>query len=397
MWSGATVPITKQMVAKFNATHPSIHVNEVNVPSADGDAKLLSSIAGGSPPSVFTEWNPVVGEYAQTGGIQPLNRFLTGKYAGLEKWLYPAVLKGGMYHGKVYGLSMSEGDVALYYNKAMLKNAGIAQPPSTIAQLDADQAKLWKTSGGRVQQIGFYPLTNEFQWFMPYFGARGYVNGKYDLAGNKGAIAEMKWLATYNKYPYSAVSALDSTLGTVAGGSEDPFDMGKQAFYVSGAWEGYENIPPDNPSLVGKFGVVPFPVPSGGPTTPSSYVWGNYNVIPKGAKHPSAAFKFIAWLTGYDNVPYTAKILPKGGWVPVSAKVSEYRTYQNWLNANTYLKPFITEFASRYSRSETLTSAESEYTTALATAMEEVATKKMTPLQALTYVDKLANAALAKA
>ena len=55
MWSGNTLTLLNQMVAKFNATHPGIHVTESSIPSATGDAKLLSEIAAGDPPDVFTE------------------------------------------------------------------------------------------------------------------------------------------------------------------------------------------------------------------------------------------------------------------------------------------------------------------------------------------------------
>ena len=396
MWSGATVAITKQMVSEFNATHPKIHVTQLNVPSADGDAKLLSAVAAGDPPDVFTEWNPTIGEYAQTGAIESLSPYLTGKYKGFEKWMYPVVLQGGVYKGQLYGASMSMGTLALYYNKSLMKAAGIASPPKTLGQLYADQAKEWKISGGRVSQIGFYPLTSPMYEYMSYFGVKAYNHGRYDLASNPKALAMAKWLATYDKYPYSGVSAMDSAYGSVGGGSEDPFDMGKAGFWLSGAWEGVENIPPDNPSLKGHFGVEPFPPVPGGATSPSSYVWGNYNVIPKGAKNPRAAFTFISWLTGYDNVSTIAKLLPKGGWIPAGPAPAAAPAYKSWLASNSYVKPLVDEMAGKDSQQVALTPAESEYETAVTQATQFMATKKMTPEQALAYIDKQANAALHK-
>jgi multiple sugar transport system substrate-binding protein len=183
----------------------------------------------------------------------------------------------------------------------------------------------------------------------------------------------------------------------VNGGSEDAFDMGKEAFYLDGPWEGYENIPPDNPSLVGHFGVESFPTVPGGPKAPSTWVNGNYNVIPKGAKNPQAAFAFVAWLAGYDNVTTMSQILPTGGWVPTSPKVAAAPAYKTWLRKNPYLKPFITQFGSRYSRQTQLTPAEAVYDVALTDAAQYVATGKMKPMAALRYIDAQANAALAKA
>jgi multiple sugar transport system substrate-binding protein len=375
-------------------------VTELNVPNSDGDAKLLSSISAGDPPDVFTEWNPVLGEYAQDGALTSLNKFLTGKYAGLEKWLYPVALKGGVYKNNLIALPMSMNSLALYYNKDILSKAHIS-PPKTLAELDADQAKLWKFSDGRLEQIGYYPLTsassNAFTQFTTYFGVKGYVNGKYNLASNPRAIAEMNWLASYAHYSYSDVEGLDAAFGTVNGGSEDAFDMGKEAFYLDGPWEGYENIPPDNPSLVGHFGVESFPTVPGGPTKPSTWVNGNYNIIPKGAKDPSAAFTFIAWLAGFDNTATMGQILPTGGWIPTSPSVAAAPAYKAWLAKNPWLKPFITQFSSPYSAQTQLTPAESVYDVALTDATEYLATGKMTAIQALRYIDNQANAALAKA
>ena len=95
MWSGNTLTLLQQMISQFNATHPGIHVTEANIPSATGDAKLQSEIAAGDPPDVFTEWNPVLGQYAANGEAQSLAPYLTGKYAGLQSWLYPIAQQGG--------------------------------------------------------------------------------------------------------------------------------------------------------------------------------------------------------------------------------------------------------------------------------------------------------------
>jgi len=396
MWSGNYIALTKHWADLFNATHSDIHVTVLNVPSADGDAKLLSSVAAGDPPDVFTEWNPVLGEYASRHDIESLGQFMTGKYAGLKSWLYPEALKGGMFDGNVYAIPMSMNAFALYYNKAMLHGAGIKEPPRTLSELDADQAKEWKIAGGRVSQIGFYPLSigNVFELFSSYFNVTGFTKGKYDLAQNKQAVAEMRWLASYDKYPYSAVSAFVSAYGGVPGGGVDPFAMGREGFYVQGPWEGLTNIPKDNPSMEHNYGVEPFPEVPGGAVGPSTWVNGNYNIIPRGAKHPKAAFTFMAWLAGYDNVSTIAKILPTGSWIPASPKITASATYQKWAAAHPDVKTFFKEFESSSSRVTSVTPGEAEYLTALNNAVEEVATRKMTPMQALEYVDKHANKAL---
>ena len=293
MWSGNTLTLLSQMVNEFNSTHPNIHVTESNIPSSTGDAKLLSEIAAGDPPDVFTEWNPVLGEYAGDGSIQSMSPYLTGTYAGLEKWLYPIALQGGEYNGTLYALPMSMNSWALYYNKSMLKAAGIASPPTTLAQLYTDQAKEWKISGSKLNQIGFYPDYNGgFEYYGSFFGAVNCFDstGKYSFENCAGATAEANFFNQYSNYPYSSVAAMETAYGSVAGGDDDAFVAGKEGFNMDGPWEGAQNIPVTNPSMVNNFGVVAFPNTVGGPST---FGQGNYNIIPKGSAHPQQALVYI--------------------------------------------------------------------------------------------------------
>ena len=391
MWSGATLTLLNQMVTAFNRTHPTIHVTESNIPSATGDAKLQSEISAGDPPDVFTQWNPVLGEYAATGAIQSMNPYLTGKYAGLEKWEYPIARAGGLYQGKLYAIPMSMNSWALYYNKSLMKAAGITSPPTTLAQLYSDQAKEWKISGSKINEIGFYPLAAQgFEYFGSFFGAVNCFNssGKYNFANCNGAKTEATFFAQYNKYPYSDVTALETAYGAVAGGDDDAFVAGKEGFNMDGPWEGAQNIPDTNKSMVGNFGVVAFPGTEPGPST---FGQGNYNIIPKGASDPSAAFTFIAWLAGYDNLAFNSSEDPKGGWIPVSPQVAAAPAYQTWLQANPWLNVFVKQMSSPYSVTPAVTPTEAEFETAETTASEDIAEKTLSPTAALAYIDSQSN------
>ncbi len=256
MWSGKWTTLIDQLVAQFNASHPDIHVTALSVPSSNGDQKLLTAIAAGVPPSVFTEWNPEIGAYAYQKAIQPLNSFETGQYAGIGNWVSPVATSWATYQGKLYGLPMSMNSFMLYYNKTMLKEAGISSPPTTTAQLFTDQAKEWKYNGGRLTQFGMYPTTNWDQ-LMPVFNVDSFVNGKYDLATNKQAIAEMDWIAKFDVYPFSQVEGLETAVGNAGGGSVDAFVEGKAGFWISGAWGDPRDRQPEPDDAVRRRGNSP--------------------------------------------------------------------------------------------------------------------------------------------
>jgi hypothetical protein len=51
--------------------HPSV--------ATTSTAKLLSTIAAGDPPGIFTEWWPEIGSFAAHGDILPMNAYLKGQ------------------------------------------------------------------------------------------------------------------------------------------------------------------------------------------------------------------------------------------------------------------------------------------------------------------------------
>jgi multiple sugar transport system substrate-binding protein len=391
MWSGASLGPVNQMVTQFNKTHPGIHVTETSIPSAatTSTAKLLSAIAAGDPPDVFTEWWPEIGSFAAKGDLVAMDPYLTGKYSGFKKWEYPVAVQGGTYKGSLYAVPMSLNSWALYYNKDLLAKYGITSPPKTLAELDADQAKMWDISNGQVKQIGFYPDTNEngFQFYTTFFGATNCFNkaGKYDFEHSKGAKAEMNWIATYAQYPYSQVMALQTALGQVAGGNTDIWANGKAGFVLSGPWEGQIEVPSTSPSLVGHFGVEPFP------GIYSTLGQGNFNIIPKGSKHPQQAFEFMAWLAGYKNEKFMASIDTKGGWVPGGPSVTKQPVYKAWIAANPWLKGFLPQMTAKGTVAPALTPTQAQLFTAEDVATANVLQKLMTPAQALQYIDKQGN------
>jgi multiple sugar transport system substrate-binding protein len=280
---------------------------------------------------------------------------------------------------------------ALYYNKSMLKAAGISTPPTTLAQLYTDQAKEWKISGNKLDQIGFYPDYNGgFEYYGSFFGAVNCFSpsGQYAFASCQGAQTEAKFFAQYDNYPYADVAAMETAYGAVAGGQDDAFVAGKEGFNMDGPWEGAQNIPDSNPKMAGNFGVVTFP---GTEPQGSTFGQGNYNIIPKGAANPSAAFTFISWLAGFGNSAFTSAEDPKGGWIPASPTIAAAPAYQKWLAANPWLQTFVKQMSSPYSVTPALTTHESEFEAAEATATEDIAERTKTPAAALAYIDSQSN------
>lgn len=379
-WGSIYFKLIQKMTSVWNRSHPDIRVNVISVPT-NGDQKLLAAIAAGDPPDIFTENDPYIGQYASKKYIEPLNRFFTGKYADAESWLYGPAADWAKYGGKLYGYPISMNSWLLFYNKDLMKAAGLDpnRPPKTIARLDADQAKEWKIDNSHVEQEGFYP--GSFDFFMAAFNVHLYKHGHWDIANNANALKEMKWIASYDRYPYSSISAFNASLGSL---STDPFDTGKVGFYIQGPWQIPENKTND-PSM--KWGVEAVPAPPGG-VTDTTWINGNYNIIPKGSKHPKQAWEFTAWFAGFDNLAFAAKYLPQGGWIPDSGQITKQSRYQKYIKSTPGLSAFVKVFNNPKDGITPVTCNEAEYENYMGNAVQFVQTKKMTAKAALRYVQK---------
>ena len=80
--------------------------------------------------------------------------------------------------------------------------------------------------------------------------------------------------------------------------------------------------------------------------------------------------------------------------MPASPQIAAAPAYQKWIAANPWLKVYVQQMSSPYSSTPALTPTESVYTDAIASAAQYVLTNKMTPKQALRYIDSQANAGL---
>lgn len=64
--------------------------------------------------------------------------------------LLEAFVKSGTYNGKMYGMPDLSSARAMFYNKALFKQAGISEPPTTWAQFEADAKKISGLGNGAI-------------------------------------------------------------------------------------------------------------------------------------------------------------------------------------------------------------------------------------------------------
>ena len=119
----------KESVDAFNKKYDGTYFADIEfIPRNDSGGgysdKINASVMSGDLPDVMTVDGPNVAAYAANNIIQPLAP-LTEE----EKSKYLAsIIDQGTYNDKLYALGAMESSVGLYYNKDILKEAGIEVP-----------------------------------------------------------------------------------------------------------------------------------------------------------------------------------------------------------------------------------------------------------------------------
>ena len=193
--SNTTTTFWQDAATAFHALHPNITVNVTTVNWTDFPAKSAALIQNHQYPDIM-EGNAPQG-YAQAGIVYPLSDIVS---PSTQSNLIQKFLADENYQGTPYGIPWTTSTRALFYNKKIFAEAGIAAAPTTWAQEEADAAKI-KAKGfiGYGMPLGPEEAQAELLlWFLGDGG--GYVNssGTYDINSpqNIAALSFMKQFAS---------------------------------------------------------------------------------------------------------------------------------------------------------------------------------------------------------
>src|SRR3954451_20588572 len=137
-WSARELKVFKSVVAEYDQKHSDVTVNVVG---GINDDKITASIRSGNVPDVVSSFTSAnVGSYCSSGGWIDLGPLLSKSHVSASA--FPKTSQYyTQYNGKRCALPLLADVYGLYYNKALLKAAGISSPPRTFAELTADAKK----------------------------------------------------------------------------------------------------------------------------------------------------------------------------------------------------------------------------------------------------------------
>ncbi|MFT3684680.1 MAG: ABC transporter substrate-binding protein [Phycisphaerales bacterium] len=311
-WTGHEGKAMQAVVDEFNASQSDVFVRYFV--TGNIGQKALIAIAGGTPPDLIGLWNFNVPAYAQSGAILRLDEMAAKVGMSLDQYrrgVQEVMTVGRGAERKWYGVVNTAGTLAMYYNKTMFREAGLdpEKPPRTIEELESAHAKLTKRdSNGRFTQTGFlHGEPGWWSWLWGYhFGA-----SIYDEVADRATIDRPEHVAAYEwlqrtvrgfapsnerDNDEAAAKALDKFRQGFGNYNtpQNAFLAGKVAMEIQGPWLA-NMVVEFAPDL--DYGVAPMPCAAAAydERNPVALVDTDVLCIPRGAKHPEAAMKFVAF------------------------------------------------------------------------------------------------------
>ncbi len=348
MWTGEWKDVVDKIVDRFNRSQSRYELIALSVPTQGADVKLLLAAAGGDPPDVMAQWNPVIPTWANNGLLTPLDELMSPEEKQrFDREAYPIVKRLGTYRGHVYGLTIGLNIHACYYRPDHFREAGLDPDhfPETMEALVAIGAKLNRFDNNRnLTRIGFMP--KDYRHMAPLFGGGFYDWQLGELTIDTPAnLRALEFLAgERRKLGFNNVVRFESGLNTGGFAIEWPFISGAYSVLIDGQWR-VEQVAKFAPDL--EYRVAPIPPPRGGRRL-AAWSNGNFMVIPKAARQPRGAWEFVKFWSGLEQPERAAEFYTMGGWLPLSPAIALAPKYQEYVRKYPQFKTFLDILPSPY-------------------------------------------------
>ncbi|MGW2571112.1 extracellular solute-binding protein [Streptomyces sp. NPDC001537] len=283
-------PTYKALIKQFEAANKDIKVKYVNVPFDQAQNKFDTAAGSKGAPDVLRSevgWTPA---FAKKSYLLPLD----GTEALKDQSKFqPNLIKQAQYEGKTYGVPFVTDTLALVYNKALFKKAGITEAPKTWDELKADAAKI----DSKAKVYGYWGSTQSYyaQTFL-----YGEGTDTVDASAKKITIdspaakkAYGTWLSLFKG---QGLHKADTTADAYAH-IQDAFVNGKVASIIQGPWEITNFYKGSAFKDKSNLGIATVPAGSAGKAGAPT---GGHNLsvyAGSDSAHQKAALKFVNFMT----------------------------------------------------------------------------------------------------
>ncbi|MGV0024817.1 ABC transporter substrate-binding protein [Phormidesmis priestleyi] len=303
----------KQLITTFETQNPGTKIRWVDVPWAEMERKILTAVAAKSAPDVVNLNPNFASQLAARNAWLELD---TKVPAEVKQQYFSNIWQSSTLDGKSFGLPWYLTTRVAIYNSDLLKQAGLAKPPATYAEL-AQTAKQIKDKTGKY--AFFATLVPEdsgevLESFVQMGVQLVDSQGKAAFNTPPGKAAFQYWVDLYKNGLMPKEVLTEGHRHAI-----DLYQQGQTAILASGA-EFLKTIEKNAPSI----SKVSASAPQITGDTGKKNVAVMNLVIPKDTDQPDAALKFALFVTNDQNQLSFAKA---ANVLPSTIKASEDRYF----------------------------------------------------------------------
>ncbi|MEU8827975.1 extracellular solute-binding protein [Streptomyces sp. NPDC048636] len=313
---GGTNGELTQLNEEFERKYPNVRIKRVARSFTDLKTTLKLAVSGNNPPDVIqaNQGYPDMVSFVRAGLLSPLDN-----YAGIYDWntRYPTTLLNlnrvsadgtDFGTGRLYGISQTGEYIGLYYNKDLLKKAGL-EPPKTWRDFTDGLATL-KDRGELPVQFGNldkYPAIHTFGVLQDQFDASGTRDtvlgrgGGFDNAATKDAAATLTDWMDRGYLPKGAN-------GLGYDDAAKKFASGDGAYLLTGTWQ----LADLKKTMGDTLGLMPPPPAKAGGDPVTTGGQGLAWSITSRSRHPEVAAAYLDFITD----AHAADVMTRHGVLP---------------------------------------------------------------------------------
>ncbi|HUQ77514.1 MAG TPA: extracellular solute-binding protein [Patescibacteria group bacterium] len=298
--------VYKKAGEAYKAKHANVDVTVFSTDLRGFEQKLTTALPSNTAGDVVIRTSNFLARFIDQGLLAPVPADLAS-FVSADHYV-DTVIKDASYKDKVVGVPLFSSGTALYYNKDMLAEAGLAGPPTSMDQIWEYAKKLAKVdASGNVTRSGLsLRLSGQGSGVAEKFWILLLQYG-HELVKE---TAPGKWAADYNGP--DGVALLQRYVDSLRDKLDSPnidhdakaFETKATAMFAREPWV-VADIATNAPDLVGHYGSISLPVADLG-ATETMYV-------PASAANPACSWDFVKFLTEQEQQLTIPTI---SGWLP---------------------------------------------------------------------------------
>lgn len=287
VWAmGTEGEILGDFAAAFADENPDAKVEVTAVPWDSAHEKIANAIASGETPDVTLVGTTWMGEFAQSGGLEPLPEDLVDS-ADFYEGAWGSTEVGGTSFGVPWYVETR----VLYYRKDLAKKAGWDQAPVSWDELKQFSVDLQEKGGAEYGIQLPAGGTGSWQTMLPFAWSAGVditnEDGTEYTLDSPEMVEALEFYKTFFDDGISPTRLLD------AGELESGFADGTYGSFISGPW--HTGLVEEQGVDQDQYAVAPLPGRDGAPGT--SFVGGGDLAVFADSDNKESAWKFVQWLS----------------------------------------------------------------------------------------------------